>query len=686
MTEENVLRLAISMEDRAPTTIEKYICKLVECVLFDSPQNSLTIIEICESIKSNYQLEFDVMEIQNSIKKKGKNRIDLHNLNYQLSTKARDSLSKQPDMLSILKKHISNYAKTNNLVLNEIEFLDLILRYLYFCFNSNIKNLMTLLQNHNNGVVDTFSASNSDIEAINGFITWDNDEKNRFLYSVVSFSYEYCMLTTKKDSLLTSKIFKGKKFILDTNIIFRMAGINKDEGQYVTNSFIKKCKEVGINICYTSEILSELYRVIKSQIRYIKYITQDQEPVNCHAIDELNSSDEINDFYEMYYNWCREQQNKYNDFVSFQQYLLRIIQEIISGIECIEIPNYSVGKDAESFNKKIESLKQFKMQRRPQKKVSPESLQVDINNILYTLSLRKTSNNQSIWQINEFIVSADQLLTNWSKEVFPGIPIVVIPSVWLSIILRFSGRTNDDYKSYCLFLGLRQHRAEDDIVINPVWLLTILAKKTINKDIKEKIIFEIISNKDQYSFETKEDYETSADKAFDKVLYELKSENTQNIETLKAEMKSEIWQIKADTQEKELRDKLSQEEVLIKISSKRALHKVIWFSEHSFIPNILFLIGVILCLCIGISFMYQINPLYNILILILPSSINDNMTLQWNFIVWFLGFLIGAIPVSFSRLFVYLGSEKRKKAFYKKYYAEGKRAMEVEVDNKPMPN
>ena len=32
MREESILRLAISMEDQAPTTIDKYICKLAECV------------------------------------------------------------------------------------------------------------------------------------------------------------------------------------------------------------------------------------------------------------------------------------------------------------------------------------------------------------------------------------------------------------------------------------------------------------------------------------------------------------------------------------------------------------------------------------------------------------------------------------------------------------------------------
>jgi len=670
------LRLAISMEDQAPTTIDKYICRLVESVLYDSPKSSLTITEICDNIESNFNLQFDVLEIENAVKRKARNRIIIDNKTYRLTVKTRDLLKKQPDMLSVLKKYIVDYRKHINANFDENDFLELILKYLYYCFNSNINNFMSLLQHQNNIILDTFSASNYEVELINGFISWDNDEKNKFLYSMISFSYEYCMLATKKDSLLSQKIFKGKKFILDANIIFRMAGINKDERQYVTNSFIKKCKEVGIELCYTSETLSELYRVINGQIKYIKYITQNQEPVNYSLIQQLNSSEEINDFYEIYYKWSCQPQNKYNDYISFQQYLFRMIQDVISDIAYLEIPNYSVGYNIESFDKKTESLKKYKLQKRPQKMVSAESLQTDINNILYTLSLRKKNYGQSLWQIKEFIVSADQLLTNWAKEVFPGVPIVVIPSVWLSIILRFSGRTADDYKSYCLFLSLRQHRTEDDeININPVILLSTISQKTIDKKVKEKIILEIINNKEEYTFNTKEDYTISADKAFDKVLFELKAENAQIIETLKFEMNNQIRQkTKENDIEKELKAKQTQEELLIKISKKRASDKVACFENATPLIYILWGLSVFLWIMVSLMFLYQINPIYNFIVSILPPSL-DSLSLKWDFVKWILTILTGAIPAVLGGVLKYLGSSGRRDKLYKKYYNEAKKAI-----------
>src|SRR5690554_3879029 len=106
MREESILRLAISMEDQAPTTIDKYICKLAECVLFNSPKSSLTIAEICDGIESNYQLQFDVLEVENAIKRKARNRVIKQDKTYRLSEKTRDLLKRQTDMLTVLKKHI----------------------------------------------------------------------------------------------------------------------------------------------------------------------------------------------------------------------------------------------------------------------------------------------------------------------------------------------------------------------------------------------------------------------------------------------------------------------------------------------------------------------------------------------------------------------------------------------------
>jgi hypothetical protein len=88
-----------------------------------------------------------------------------------------------------------------------------------------INSILSLINNER--VIDNnFSKNPEDTKLINEFLSWKNEEKDKFVYNTVSYGYIYCTLTVKKNDLLANKLFKGKKFILDANIIFRLAGID----------------------------------------------------------------------------------------------------------------------------------------------------------------------------------------------------------------------------------------------------------------------------------------------------------------------------------------------------------------------------------------------------------------------------------------------------------------------------
>ena len=288
MAKKDFLRLALVMNDQTATTVDKYICKLVESVLFDASGIELSALEICEQIKEKYQLEFDILEIEKAVSAKSRGRIIYTNRKYQLSPKALNQLKDLNDPLTLLNEYVAEFLREFNLDCSQEALFDKLQEYLYYSFNSSIENLMGLLEIKPLSEITGFSVSNEMVQLINDFIAWDNAEKNKLLYDLVSLSYEYCMLTTKKDTLLSKRIFKGKRFLLDSNIIFRMAGINKDERQFVTTSFTKKCEEVGIDLFYSSETLTELYRVMEGQIKYIRYLTQGQEPLPVEVLKKLN--------------------------------------------------------------------------------------------------------------------------------------------------------------------------------------------------------------------------------------------------------------------------------------------------------------------------------------------------------------------------------------------------------------
>ena len=668
--EKDLLRLAMILENQGATTRDRYICKFVEYVLFDSEKSELSSLEICTCIKNRFQLEFDLTEIEAAVKKRGIGRLEETQGYYRLTPKVANQLSSQKSSLDQLRSYLTLFSQDRPNVDIEATLM-LVQKYLYFCFNSNASNLLSLIGENPKHIDSTtftaeFNPSQEEIDIINDFIHWENAEKNKFMYSVVSSCYEYCLITANKSPTISKSIFRGKKFFLDTNIIFRIAGFNKDERRFVSKVFVEKCREVGVALCYTSAVLTEIYRVIDSQIKYIRVITNEQAPVDANLISKLSSNYEVNDFYTLYYNWCKEPQNRYNDFPSFRNYLTGMISNVISNFEYIDstiIKNYD-----ENEQQLFDTLMKFKSEKRPYKKTTIESIKTDVKQVLYLNSIRPKS-AKSLWDMNEYIVSADQLLISWAEETFNGVPIVVIPSLWLSIILKVSGRaTENDYKSFCMFMTLRHSRTDDNTIhINAVELLSKLSEKTIDSSLKEQIIAEILSNRGKYSFSEPDDYDSSVDLAFDAVL--AREKDLQKEELLLAVNAEKAKSKKrAEEYEEKLKSKISAEEYAQTYSQKKAQAKVERFSQHAQIPlvinGIIFIVAVGILLC----WIFKLKPISDILTNIFDSD--DKGEKVVSAIVWIFNLFVITIPTYLGKVWDYLSSDKRKDKLCSKYFKQ----------------
>lgn len=656
------------LENQGETTRNKYICKLTECVIFDSENGSLSSLEIYKCIRNRFQLEFDIQEIEKAIAKRGKNRIKIVNKKYMLSAKVNDQLSTQISAEEKLKKYVNDYIEqVQDIDANQL--LSLIQKYLYYCFNSNAKNFNSIIgidfkANVEEDVINEFKPTPGEIDLINGFMLWNNPEKDKLLYSIVASCYEYCLITTNKNPVISKSIFKGKKFFLDTNIIFRIAGINQDDRMFVTKNFIKKCREVGVSLYYTSAVLNEIYRVIDSQINFIKLMTRGQAPVDPNIISKISFTFDYNDFYAIYCNWCKEPQNKYHDFISFRTFLLKKINSAISNFEYIDSSNIlKEDKNSALF----EDLKSFKNAKRSYRATTDESVKTDINQVLFLESLRPKS-AKNLWEMNEYIVSADQLLIAWSDKTFDGIPMVVIPSLWLSIILKVSGRaSNDDYKSFCMFMTLRHHHTdEDEININPIELLTRLSERTIDKQIKELVINEILTNKNEYSFDSVEDYNDSIELAFDKILSDEKKTHKEELQkAVKAE--KELSEEATEKYKKQLENKKSAEEHAQIFARKKAQKKVNWFAQRENIPlAIEGILILVLLLFFALCYIFQVKPFVE---LITKSTEIDTFSLKnFSAFTWIYGIFTISLPTYLHKIWKYLASDKRKDKLCSKYF------------------
>lgn len=668
MTEQMLLRFAIIQQSQAPSTLNKYICKLAETVLFEY-HTGLSLYELSQAINCQFDLTFTEEEIQSAIAKKSKGRILVTDGTYSLSTSAFQILSKQPSLAGKLNSVISRFisATAINTPINEVA--DLLLKYLYYCFNSNVNNLLSLLEGEITYSINSFEASFDEITIINSFVAWEDSEKDSLVYSLIATCYEYCMLTIKKDNILSAELFKGKRFYLDANIIFRMAGINNEERKTVTTAFVHHCQKVGIELYCTEATLDEVYRVITSQVEFIRRIAGSAKPVSSDTLESINPSIEINDFYKIYYEWCLTGGNQYGDYDSFNRYLLDIVHDTICQLNIKESSAYKVGSSSKHFIEHTESLKDYKNSKRRWRSTSNPSAETDITNIMDTLAWRKGTGS-SIWQTNDFIVSADQLLISWAAKVFSGVPIVVLPSVWLSIILRFTGRTDDDYKSFCLFLTQRQHIVDSNS-IDPIRLLKNINSKTNQTEIKEQIIAEITQNKTQYTFETDEDYDANTDRAFDKVLEEIHGKTKQQID----EMRDEMSQILSNSQKQNeestrISAETEREKTLITLSKKRASDKVSKFKKMSNLGWILYLltgIGLVAGICV---YVFEVSPVYSWFLSILPVKLQSTEVFMavWTFASAGLALIFTAV----NKLISLLASEKRETTLYKRFYKQNK--------------
>ena len=63
------------LENQGNTTLDKYLCKITEFILYDSDESAMSLTELSQAINDRFHLQFDVLEIENAIKNKGKGRI-----------------------------------------------------------------------------------------------------------------------------------------------------------------------------------------------------------------------------------------------------------------------------------------------------------------------------------------------------------------------------------------------------------------------------------------------------------------------------------------------------------------------------------------------------------------------------------------------------------------------------------
>lgn len=497
MERSSYLRLALMFGENKASTFNKNLEKMIALVLFDKYNTGLTITDIIADIRDKYALDFSDSEIIGTIHNKNQNRIIQINETrdevlkaYSITPEEYEKIRKKTDDSSI-RKIVELFLKEHEeLDISEKAFCDLLVKYLYDVFNSNAETIQALMNGEHLGMkAANCDYSTDEKKILNAFIYWDNLDKNRCVYQLISCCFDYCMMTVRKDKTVYQTIFNQKKFYLDTNIVFRLMGLNNEKRKLVIDAFILKCKETGVEILYSNHTRSELNDTIRYYVGQIKALLADSAPLSVRAISCLDDRMSSSAFYEQYVEWTKDPVNRTSDYSSFERDLRMRTSKILSRFKQVTFDDYS-GRNKKEYAEQFESLKQYKIEHR--RNTYDPSIKADINNYLYIQERNREKKGENFFATDHYLITADHAFSGWEREKRPGaIPTVVLPSVWYSIILQYAGRTTaDDYSAFTRFLNFSFSENEPADARKMEILKSVIALQE-PVDMKETIIFDI---------------------------------------------------------------------------------------------------------------------------------------------------------------------------------------------------
>lgn len=605
MEDKNFFRMQLAMSDNGLASFETNLNRMIAMIIYVAGHR-MNVDEIRNELATNYELAFTNEEIIHAIEKKHSgiiqedttSRIErhgqyytYHEVVYKLDEDTYRKLTerkKNIDDTVIFKKFVS-YAKENGLDLDEKQFKELLLSFLYHIFDTNKETLIFFLSKKGNSKhsLEQLKLTENQKRDINLFLNWDNREKDLFIYKTVSYCVEYCMLTVKKGGDNYRNIFAGKRFYLDTNVIIRLAGINNEERKSVIKAFIDKCTENGIEIYYTNFTYQEIEETLTYNINLISRLLHGHRMVNKNHIAYYSQPHTNLDFINIYDEWAKKNSSRYNDFKAFKKYLMSIVKDILRRFKKIDGIS-SEKTNIDEYSKLTESLTTYKMQKHA--KTYEKSIKIDVENFMFINARRSKGRVDSFYDIKDFLISTDANLCEWGKEISPGsTPSVVLPSVWYSLLLKMQGRSDDDYKAFNLFLNQRYKIEFDSLAETKEEILNIIQNLDEPVDIKDLMLDEIkirLEESNDISIEPARIVEQSKESVILQKAQEIYSKKEKDSKKLaQIELIRQLAETKADDKQDLVR-KLENSVLLIRI-----------------------LIGIINILCVAIPLILNIDTM-----------------------------------------------------------------------------
>lgn len=536
MDSTRLYRSLFLIDDTRNYTNEFYVSEFAKIVLFREGAVAITLVDLQEKIEELTSLEYTEEDIVHAISIWNNNEIEVEDGYYSLSSAGIERISKRKKSYDI-NTYIDLFLRTfpDKYSITKTEFETLLEKFIYQRFNENLKEISDIL-NHCLDIDDCDKKyDENEKNIINDFLEWDNVEKNQCVFCLIAKAYDYCMINSKCQAQEVD--FSKISFYLDTNIIFRLMGINGSERESSVKSLIDKCRLVGIKLIVSNYVKEECEYTINSQLQVLVDSTTTMNKLMPPSVMSFAEEKSIKlDFYRRYYDWVKSG-NKHRNYDGFKKSILREFNELVQSFESDDSNISFKAVSMIEFNGYYDSLYNSKMDK--------QTTETDINSFMLILKKRKLEDDGNEY----FLISADQRLVSWTREIFPGQKSVAdFPSAWLSIILKYTGREKEsDYKAFCQFIHLSIEPQIDDLE-KKIAIKSEIMSTDIDDDIKTIMIEEVRDNYNQYK-----DYSP------EKVIHVSYAKTKENIETDVKRVKDIEFDEKLETVQKDFEEQLNQQ-------------------------------------------------------------------------------------------------------------------------------
>jgi len=525
--------------------------KIIESALLGNSNKPLNIHQLIDYIFNTYNLCFDENEVTEIVTgdKTGENFLLNEkggNIIVCLTEKRKQTLESRVSNKTI-DYFIAEFEKEKATLVTGSNCKEIIYRFLYELLSANIESFRKLLNSKNSITdlinVESESYSSIEREIINEFLSWDNNDKNKAIFDIASYALEYCMISNNGNGVhIQLNNLKNKIFYLDTNVIFRALGLNGENRQNRTNTFLKKFLESNTTLVISKYSEKEF----KDTVAY--YISKiNKKPIVRKLNPEIFKEryfKNVSELYDFYYKW---RVGKMNDSLElFEAHVLGLYEKFKVDFKVDSDYKIPFDEKDEKVEKQITDLSQsigsYKNADGANHGVNADL--IDALNVMLVEN-RREGKSLSIFDTKYFIVSTDQYLRRWDYNRKNATPVIMLPSQWLSILLRFISRTNDDFKSFVSFLNLpNSDAAIDSEKLHAI--LTGISEMTENFEQQQYLVHSIVQRKFNGILEKgiKEDEILERTKAFAKAELEKKIEE---IEVKHNSLKGEHETHKAQT-------------------------------------------------------------------------------------------------------------------------------------------